>query len=178
MRFVRKLALDERAAAAAEMALVTPLLLIIMFGSIELGNYFMNEHRLVKSVRDGARFAARYPFSNYTGCGSTAADVPSTLRDDVKTVVRKGSLNAAADDLLPNWSSNDTTFTVQVTCSTAVGSQSFGGIYTGNSVGTANAGPVVTVTASLPYKSVLGSFGFTGLGFALTAKQQAAVMGI
>ena len=53
------LARDSRGAAAAEMALVLPLLLVILFGSLELGNYFMNEHTLIKAVRDGARFAGR-----------------------------------------------------------------------------------------------------------------------
>ena len=46
---------DTRANAAVEMALVAPLLLAILFGSVELGNYFMNEHELIKAVRDGAR---------------------------------------------------------------------------------------------------------------------------
>ena len=53
-----RLSSDRRGAAAAEMALVTPLLLVILFGAVELGNYFYNEHIVVKAVRDGARFAA------------------------------------------------------------------------------------------------------------------------
>ena len=178
MRVAEQLARDVRGAAAAELALVTPLLLIIMFGSVELGNYFMSEHALTKSVRDGARFAARRPFTNYGGCAATAASVPSTLSAEVKTLVRKGSLDATASDRLPNWDSTDASFTVQMKCSTSVGTQTFGGIYQGNSVGTANAGPVVIVSATLPYRPVLGSFGFTGRGFSLKATQQAAVMGI
>ena len=35
----------------------------LMFGAVELGNYFLNEHSLVKAVRDGARYAARQDFS-------------------------------------------------------------------------------------------------------------------
>jgi hypothetical protein len=65
------LSYDCRGAAAAEMALVLPLLLIILFGSLELGNYFMNEHTLVKAVRDGARFAGRQTFTNYTSCSGS-----------------------------------------------------------------------------------------------------------
>ena len=57
MSLPRRLARDVHAAAAAELALVLPLLLIIMFGSFEIGNYFLNEHILVKAVRDGARVA-------------------------------------------------------------------------------------------------------------------------
>jgi Flp pilus assembly protein TadG len=169
---------DECGAAAAELALVAPLLLIIMCGSIEVGNYFMNEHALLKSVRDGARFAARKSFTNYAGCGSAAATVPSALEGDVKTLVRKGSLDSAANDGLPNWDSSGASFSVTMTCATSVNGQTFGGIYQGNSVGTSNAGPVVIVSATLPYRPLLASFGFTGSGFFLRATQQAAVMGI
>ena len=48
-----------RGTAAAEMALVTPLLLALMLGSVELGNFFMDQHALTKQVRDGARYASR-----------------------------------------------------------------------------------------------------------------------
>src|SRR5215217_7313983 len=50
---------DVRGSAAAEMALVLPLLLALMFGSLELGDYFLSEHVLLKGVRDGAVYAAR-----------------------------------------------------------------------------------------------------------------------
>ena len=53
MKNVSRLLRDKRGNAAVEMALVTPLLLLILFGSVELGNYFMDEHTLVKAVRDG-----------------------------------------------------------------------------------------------------------------------------
>ena len=49
--------------AAAEMALVTPLLMALMFGSFELGNYFYTSHIVAKAVRDGARYASRRGFS-------------------------------------------------------------------------------------------------------------------
>lgn len=174
---------DSCGAAAVEMALVTPLLLIIMCGSIEVGNYFMNEHTLVKGVRDGARYAARQAFANYASCNGTAADVPTpgvtgSANENAKLVVRKGSLNSADSDLLPNWTNGAATFTVKMTCGTAIGTYTAGGIYTGNSVGTANAAPVVTVTASLPYRPILQSFGFRGTGYSLNASEQAAVMGI
>jgi hypothetical protein len=54
------------AAAAAEMALVMPLLLTILFSLVEAGNYFYTEHVLVKAVRDGARYAGRQDFSFFS----------------------------------------------------------------------------------------------------------------
>ena len=41
---------------------------------VEIGNYFLDEHILVKAVRDGARFAARQNFSNYSACTGAVAD--------------------------------------------------------------------------------------------------------
>ncbi len=178
MMQLRHFARDVRASAAAEMALVMPLLLVLMMGSVELGNYFLDEHVLVKGVRDGARYAARQAFSNYSGCSGTAADVPQSVSDDTKLIVRKGSLDTNDGDLLPNWDDAATTFTVQMTCTDTAGTTGMSGIYAGNLVGTANAAPVVIVTARVPYRNVLSTFGFTGAGYSLNASQQASVTGI
>ena len=175
---IRRLWGNTCGSAAAEMALVMPLLLVLVFACIEVGNYFLNEHVLLKGVRDGARFAARQSFTHYDGCGSAASDVPVTLSDDTKLIVRKGSLDSSDADLLPNWDAGSAQFTVQMTCSTTAGTTTLGGIYTGSLVGTANAAPVVIVTAKLPYRPVVPGFGFSGAGKFLNASQQAAVMGI
>ena len=169
---------DRSGAAAVEMALVMPLLLVILFGSVEVGNYFNNEHRLAKAVRDGARYAARSSFTDYSGCNGTAADVPTALRDNTKLIVRKGVLDGTQPDLLANWASGSTIFTVKMKCSTTAGGTTLGGIYNGNNVGTADYAPWVIVTASVPYQPLLGAFGFTGTGVFLNATQQAAVTGI
>jgi Flp pilus assembly protein TadG len=177
-RLLLRLLRDRTAAAAAEMAMVMPLLVVLAMGTFELGNYFKDEHILIKGVRDGARFAARQGFASYTGCGATAADVPTALRDDTKLIVRKGTLSSADADLLPTWSDASTTFTVQMSCSTSAGGTTLSGIYSGNATGATGVAPMVTVTASLPYRSVLGAYGFTGKGFSLVATEQAAVTGV
>jgi Flp pilus assembly protein TadG len=178
-RLLRRLLARSRGSAAVEMALVMPLLLVVMMGSVELGNYFLSEHVLVKGVRDGARYAARQAFANYDGCSGAAANVPQTVKDNTKLIVSKGSLNGNDSDLLPNWSNGGTTFTVQMTCTDTADSTTLGGIYTGNLVvGAPNKAPVVIVTASVPYHPVLSSFGFTGIGYSLNATQQASVTGI
>ena len=70
-------------AAAAEMVLVLPFLLVLMFGSAEMGNYFLDEHGLVKQVRDGARYASRIPLeANYT-CPNTVNPAAKTLIENV-----------------------------------------------------------------------------------------------
>ena len=48
----------ERAAAVVEMAVVTPLLLTLLFGVIEFGNSFMFRQILTNAAREGARTSA------------------------------------------------------------------------------------------------------------------------
>jgi Flp pilus assembly protein TadG len=176
MRLRHRLLRDDRGAAAAEMALIFPLLLIIGMGAVELGNYFLDEHRLVKAVRDGARYAARQDFSNYAGCTTTAADVSNAqgLIDNTHAIVQTGLLSGGSD-LLPKWSS--ATFKVQMTCNSTVGSQTLSGIYT-NTTGAAPPA-VVVVTATVPYVPVaVSGFGFKAAGYNLYAQEQAAVTGV
>lgn len=157
---------DRQGTAGAEMALVTPLLLILMMGTFELGNYFMNEHILVKAVRDGARFAARQNFSNYDACGGSPG---GTVVVDTQALVMTGLLSGGTNKLR-NWTA--TTVSVTMDCTTM--GNTIAGIYRGRATGA----PRVTVTASVPYQSVLASYGFTGIGLNLNASQNAAVMGI
>ena len=177
--FLLRLLRDRGAAAAAEMAMVMPLLVVLAMGTFELGNYFKDEHILIKGVRDGARYAARQDFAlNYFGCNATAAPVPTTLRAQTKLIVRKGTLSSADPDLLPSWADAAAKVDVQMSCSTSAGGTTLSGIYSGNATGATGVAPMVTVTASLPYRSVLGSYGFTGKGFSLVATEQAAVTGV
>ena len=170
----RRISFNRRGAAAAEMALVTPLLLTILLGSVELGNYFYNEHILVKAVRDGARYAGRQDFSYYSACsGAPTGTVEAETKALVRTSLRSGGTNR-----IVNISDGD--ITVATSCATtatddASSTETMSGIYRGRSGGAA----VVTVTASANYTPVIGAaFGFSGTGFRLNASQQAAVMGL
>lgn len=171
----RSLRAHQEGSAAAEMALVMPLLLIIMMGALELGNYFWNEHVLLKGLRDGARYAARQSFPNFSSCTGAPA---GTVEADTKNIVRTGKVSGGSDRL-PNWTSADATFSLTVSCSTTAGTQTLSGIYKDNTnaAGTFIGAPIVTVSAHVPYRSILGSYGFTGVGFSLNGREQAAVMG-
>lgn len=173
IRFVR-LVRCTSGAAAAEMALALPILLVLLFGSAELGNYFMNEHILVKAVRDGARYAARQDLTYFWACTGTPG---GTVETDTRNVVMTGQVSGGTNRL-PSW--NASTITVTTSCSTTAGGTTLGGIYTGNknAAGTLIGAPIVTVSATVPYHPVLKAFGFTGAGYNLNATQQAAVMGI
>jgi len=160
---------DRRGNAAAEMAMVTPLLLILMLGCAELGNYFWNEHTLLKAVRDGARFAARQSF-NYYGC-SGSPDTTNVVTP-TQNVVMYGYLSGT-NKLTPNITAANVT--VGQSCATTAGGQTMQGLYKNN----ANGAVVVTVTATVTYRPVIAvALGFSGVGYQLYAQSQAAVTGL
>ena len=159
---------DRQGAAAAEMALVAPLLCVIMLGSVELGSFFYNEHILTKAVRDGARYAARQSFTLYGCTGAPGGSVVANTQALVRT-----SLLSSGTDRFPDIANGDITLTTS--CMTVAGTQDMrSGVYKNMTTGA----PIVTVAASVDYNPVIGAFGFTGVGMKLNASQQAAVMGI
>jgi Flp pilus assembly protein TadG len=162
---------DGRGSAAAEMAMVLPLLLGLMFGAVELGNYFRSEHILIKGVRDGAIYAARQEMSNYD-CSVANPPVPATVVNNSKALVRTGQLSGGTDRL-PRWADGSTTFTITASCVTTAGGTTLLGIYqvVGGKV------PVITLTADLPYQSVANTLGFGTPGVRVRAAQQAIVTG-
>lgn len=169
MSVLTNLRRDCRAAAAAELALVLPLLLTLMFGSLELGNYFMNEHKLVKSVRNGARFAARQSFTNYTTCTGSPNIAVVT---NTKNVVMNGYLSGGSI-ITPNIKAAD--IDVTTSCAMTADSQPMtNGIYFGRT----NGAQIVRVHATVDYLSVLGMLGFDTSGLTLNATSEAAVAGI
>jgi Flp pilus assembly protein TadG len=165
---------DRRGAAAAEMALVAPLLCTILIGSVELGHFMYNEHILTKAVRDGARYAARQGFSNYDCNGEPNATVRDNTRELVQTMLLSGG-----DDRMVNWAATTIAVTercVSTATSMANSTENMSGIYDELALGGA---PVVRVSATVPYSPVIGApVGFSSVGINLNARQEAAVMGI
>lgn len=157
----------RRGAAAAEMALVTPLLIILMFGSFELGNYFLSEHVVAKAVRDGARYAARRSFVDFTCPNTVATDVV----DKTRNITRTGQVASGGTARLVNWTT-PTTVSVTLSC-TAISGGNYSGIYKG----LANV-PRVKVSATVPYRSLFNNLGFTASTLNLVSESEATVQGI
>jgi Flp pilus assembly protein TadG len=157
---------DRTASAAAEMALVLPILLILIFGSVELGYYFMSEHVVDKAVRDASRYAARLPLTDYPDCAS----IDSTAAQQIQRLARTGDPDGTVARLA-GWTA-DTMTTVTISCP-GTGTYANSGIYTDFPDGA----PVVTVTAQVPYTTLFGILGLGVTTLNLNASQQAAVMG-
>lgn len=66
----------RRGAAVVEMAVVTPLLLMMMFGIIEFGWVFMVQETITNAVREAARVAALQ--------GSTEADIQTRFAEAIQ----------------------------------------------------------------------------------------------
>jgi Flp pilus assembly protein TadG len=157
---------DRSGAAAAEMAMVAPLLMFLMLGAMELGHYFYSQHVVVKAVRDGARYASRHDFSNYT-CPSTT--IGGTVVADTQNVTRTNRVASGGTPRLAAWTQNNSV-TVTMRCDT---SGTYGSFYSGL------AGvPVVMVRAVVPYSSLFSVIGFNSVGLQMQAESEAAVMGL
>ncbi len=146
--------------------MVAPLLIILMFGSMELGHYFYSEHVVVKGVRDGARYASRQGFSNFA-CPATT--IGGTVVADTQNVTRTNTVAGTGTPRLATWTQNSSV-TVAVACDT---SGTYGSFYSG-----LGGVPVVRVTATVPYTSLFSVIGFNSAGLQMTAQSEAVVMGI
>src|SRR5215212_4883914 len=98
MLAVRNFVRNTGASAATEMALATPLLIALMFGSMELGNYFLTEHGVSKQVRDGARYASRLTLANPYTCSPD--DLATVFEDpdaeaNIINVTKTGSVDGS-----------------------------------------------------------------------------------
>lgn len=162
---VKRFIKNQKGTAAAEMALVTPLLMVLMFGSFELGKYFWDNHVVAKAVRDGARFASRQSFDNFDCTGTT---VSNAVRDSTRNLTRTKQIASGGTARLYGWTDGMTTVTLR--CDT---SGTYAAFYSGMS-----GVPVVRVTATVPYNSILGSIGFNTVGLNLSANSEVPVMGI
>ena len=160
---------DWTGAAAAEMALVAPLLIAILLGSVETGNYFLSEHAVAKQVRDGARFASRLPLATNFTCPSTVINASPIIN-----VTKTGSIDGAATGRFPAsfWASacSPATQSVSVTLR-CVPKASYSGVWAGFVTDI----PVVKVSADVSYNSL---FGLSPSALCMHATSEAPVSGI
>ncbi len=161
---LRRFGRDHSGVAGAEMALILPMLLVLMFGGFEAGAYFWTEHKVIKGLRDGARFAARQPFA-----GCTA---PTGARlTQIQNLTRTGQLTGGTSKV-SGWSNSDVTVTVSCVARDTNGF-SGSGLYKAQTSGA----PHVTVSTRIAYPSLFQMLGFDTTGVVVRASANAAVTG-
>jgi len=157
---------DRRGSAAAEFALALPMMLALLFGGFEAGHFFWTEHKLVKAVRDGARFASRLPVDDF--CNGANADLDPDAEAMIQNVTATGVL-ADGNAKVPGWDPGDVVVTP--------GCQQF--VATGIYTGLGSAGPMVKVsTGAVTYPSLFNGLGFIDSSIQMSAEASAAVVGI
>lgn len=155
---------DTRGAAAAEMALMLPLLLILMFAGFEAGHYFYTEQKVIKAVREGARYGGRLPWSNFPCGGGTDAAAISQIRQVTRTGTIGGTNPRVPGMTLAN-------ITVSHRCDASFTDD---GIFKG----TTGGAPVVLVHAQASYNSLFEQLGVIDSSAIVQASAEAAVNGI
>lgn len=158
---IRRFIHNRRGAAAAEFVLALPFMLALLFVALEAGHFFWTQHKIVKSVRDGARFASRLDVTRL--CANDA-----TLLTEIRNVTATG-LFTGGTPKVPGWQAANVNVTVS--CGSFVDT----GIY--SDLGT--RGPLVTVSSGpVQYPSILGGLGFITNSLNLSARSSTAVVGI
>lgn len=154
--------------ASVEFALILPLLVAMLFGSLEAGHFVWTQHKLVEAVRDGARFASRLQVDHV--CSGATPVINTTDSDTIKLLTRTGQVaNASAKPVVPGWTAAQVSVTVS--CEAFVDT----GIYTDYGA----SGPMVTVAATgVAYPALFGGLGVLTRNVTLTAKSNAAVIGL
>ncbi|MBU2587837.1 MAG: pilus assembly protein [Alphaproteobacteria bacterium] len=159
---IRRFTRNRGGTAATEFALMLPLMLALIFGSMEAGHFFWTQHKIVKSVRDGARFASRLDVERL--CAGDAA-----LLEEIRNVTATGQFAAGGTPKVPGWDPADVVATPS--CGQFVDT----GIY----ADLGGQGPLITVDSGpVAYPSILSGLGFIDDTVNLSAKSSAAVMGI
>jgi len=167
---LRRLLSASSGVASVEMALVTPLLMVLMFGSMELGYYFYSQHVVTKAVRDGARFASRQSFDNFNCTNGT---VSSTVVTQTQNVTRTDQVASGGSARLADWTDNNSVSVELVT--PCENSGTFNNIFY---EGLTSGIPVVRVTATVPYTTLFSRIGFDSTALTMKAQSEAPVMGV
>lgn len=99
----------QRGAVLAEMALVTPILLVLLLATADLTRAFIEHNTLTKAARNGVRYAAAQAFRGTTGVVS----IDATLLSATRNLVVYGSISpgVGVQSVLPGLALTDVTVT-------------------------------------------------------------------
>lgn len=174
IRAVRHFLRNSCGAAAAELALLLPLLTVLMFGGMEVGGYLWAEHQVIKSVRNGARFAGRQDFANFV-CDADNVGAADTA---VRNLIRTGTVDGTGNAVIRTWTAADDGIAIAVVCQTDA-DYSTTGIYadqSGSDTPAIDSARYVEISVELPYPSLFEELGYLD-GRSISASAQSPVMG-
>jgi hypothetical protein len=89
---------DGRGTAIVETAIVLPVIVLLMFGIVELGRALQQHHALTKSVRDAARYIARVPLA----CPAAGDPNWAAVKTAAQTLAATGRLSGGTP-LVEGW---------------------------------------------------------------------------
>jgi len=95
----------QRGAVLAEMALVTPILLLMMLATAEVTRAFVDHNTLTKAVRNGARYVAANAYQGTTG----VVFVGAALRAETQNLIVYGNTAGTGVPVLPGLTPADIT---------------------------------------------------------------------
>ncbi|WP_271077119.1 TadE family protein [Aurantiacibacter sp. MUD61] len=163
---------NTRAAAAAEFALILPMAFALVFTTMEAGYYFQTEHKAIKYVREGSRFAARQNFAFFdcsgTGAFNNSANNAATVLGRIQNVTLTGQVSGGSARIA-DWEATDINVSVQCDEDFATG------LYAGT---TDSKAPVVTVSTRFSYTPIVGRLGFDVSDIDVVAVAESPVAGI
>lgn len=167
MRVLTAFIADKRAAAAAEFVLAFPMFIVLMFVAIEAGNFMWSQQKLVESMRDAARYAARLSVDEI--CLPSSPE--PAWKQRTRNMARFGNIAGTGPVKLPGWTDGQVIADAPENCMAFTDT----GIY--SSLG--KSGPIVVVHArAVPYRSIAGTLGFYNKTYYLAAEASAPVIGI
>lgn len=140
---------NTKGSAAAEFAMILPLLIIFLAAVMDFGRLMMDYHAASKSIRDASRYLSRVGVT----CDAVGGAVDNALDITIaKNLALSGSIDTpsvAGDYLLSYWT-DPNTININVTCIENTGQ--FSGRYT-----TTAYIPSLTVTATVPFNLLFGT---------------------
>ena len=104
-RTAQQSAVDQRGAVLVEMALVTPIMLLLVVAVADLTRAFVDHNTLTKAVRNGVRYVAANAYQGTTG----VIDLNAALVDEAQHLVVYGSTSppGGTPPVLPGLSLTD-----------------------------------------------------------------------
>ncbi len=123
---------DERGTAFLESAIVLPVVVLLLFGIIEIGRALQQHHALTKAVRDAGRYLARV----YLDCPATADPDWAAAKAAAQNLALTGQLSGGTP-LIDGWTA--ASFAIaDPTCDT----------WSGREV------QLITITGDVPYQDL------------------------